>query len=720
MLALISCIVLAFAAVILIQFRSEIARVNATSSATLRQSILGEIRKKEEVSVRVMASALTNPLYQVDMLKIGELVEAFKKRPDVLYVYVYDENRRIIHDGTSDLTLYGKVLDDILTVNSTREQKVFTQFNGDELELSAPITILDDKVGGIRVGYSLKTLLGYIADQQGDLDREYQAVASQELHTMVIIAIGFSLAGVILAVVLARSWSNPITVLSSLTARVGRGDYDVTIPINRSDEIGQLAQSFSSMVTSLKELREKDIKQSEAVRAINSQLQQTNDDLVREVAERQRAEKQVLHQNRQLEVLYEIDSAISSTLDRRVLLDVLFDKIESLLPYAALTVRLLNEDTHQLEPVSARNIDMQQWAKGLESRSAITGRGFSQEVFLQKTPAIIENVQTDPRCWNQELFRKNGLVSYIGLPLITEGKALGVLGFYVKEQRSFPKEEVEFLSALAGQVAIGINNAQLYEKIKKQALALEEANQAKDEFLSVMSHELRTPLNVITGYAEVLSQGVLGEIQREQMHAVKTISFQSRELLRMINEILQVGSIEAGKIKAHCESVNMLDFLVEVKSGYEILSKKETSLHWNIPSSLPIVRTDGEKLKHVLQNLINNAIKFTENGSVIVSVRCISEVIQFKVKDTGIGIPQDMIPSIFQMFRQLDSSSTRSYGGSGVGLYIVKKFVDLLDGTIEVESVLGKGSTFTVTLSLDAAEMSHSNLPEDLDVKLAG
>jgi signal transduction histidine kinase/HAMP domain-containing protein len=720
MLALISCIVLAFAAVILIQFRSEIARVNATSSATLRQSILGEIRKKEEVSVRVMASALTNPLYQVDMLKIGELVEAFKKRPDVLYVYVYDENRRIIHDGTSDLTLYGKVLDDILTVNSTREQKVFTQFNGDELELSAPITILDDKVGGIRVGYSLKTLLGYIADQQGDLDREYQAVASQELHTMVIIAIGFSLAGVILAVVLARSWSNPITVLSSLTARVGRGDYDVTIPINRSDEIGQLAQSFSSMVTSLKELREKDIKQSEAVRAINSQLQQTNDDLVREVAERQRAEKQVLHQNRQLEVLYEIDSAISSTLDRRVLLDVLFDKIESLLPYAALTVRLLNEDTHQLEPVSARNIDMQEWAKGLESRSAITGRGFSQEVFLQKTPAIIENVQTDPRCWNQELFRKNGLVSYIGLPLITEGKALGVLGFYLKEQRSFPKEEVEFLSALAGQVAIGINNAQLYEKIKKQALALEEANQAKDEFLSVMSHELRTPLNVITGYAEVLSQGVLGEIQREQMHAVKTISFQSRELLRMINEILQVGSIEAGKIKAHCESVNMLDFLVEVKSGYEILSKKETSLHWNIPSSLPIVRTDGEKLKHVLQNLINNAIKFTENGSVMVSVRCISEVIQFKVKDTGIGIPQDMIPSIFQMFRQLDSSSTRSYGGSGVGLYIVKKFVDLLDGTIEVESVLGKGSTFTVTLSLDVAEMSHSNLPEDLDVKLAG
>jgi signal transduction histidine kinase len=135
---------------------------------------------------------------------------------------------------------------------------------------------------------------------------------------------------------------------------------------------------------------------------------------------------------------------------------------------------------------------------------------------------------------------------------------------------------------------------------------------------------------------------------------------------------------------------------------------------------LPIVRTDGEKLKHVLQNLINNAIKFTENGSVTVSAECISKALEFKVKDTGIGMPHDMLPSIFQMFRQLDSSNTRSYGGSGVGLYIVKKFVDLLDGKIEVESVLGEGSTFTVTLPLDVAKMSHSKLPEDLDVKLAG
>ncbi len=720
MLSIIFCIVLVFAAVILIQFRSAIGRVNATSSAKLRESLLDEIRNKEENSVMVMTAALTNPLYQLDMLKIGELIAAFEKRPDVLYVYVYDANRRIIHDGTADLTLYGKVLNDQLTKSSAREQKLLTQFQGDELHLSAPITILDDKVGGVAVGYSLKRLLGYIADQQSDLEREYRAVASQELRTLLVIAIGFSFGGVILAVVLARNWSKPISLLSNLTARVGKGDYDVIIPIDRADEIGQLARSFSSMVSSLKELREKDSEQSAAMRDINSQLQKTNDELVREVAERQRAEERSLQQNRQLMVLYEIDSAISSTLDRRVLLDMLFSKIESLLPYTAFTVRLLNEETHRLEPISARNIDVQYWAKEIESHTATTGQSISEEVFRKKTPVISENVQTDPRFRNRELFRKHGLVSYIGLPLITEGKALGVLGFYLKEQHGFPKKEIEFLSALAGQVAIGINNAQLYEKIKKQAAALTEANQAKDEFLSVMSHELRTPLNVITGYAEVLSQGILGEIQREQLHAVKTISFQSKELLRMINEILQVGSIEAGKVTANCGNVNMADFLGELRSGYEILSKKEISLNWNVPSRLPIVRTDGEKLKHILQNLINNAIKFTENGSVTISVQRLSNAMEFKVKDTGIGMPHDMLPSIFQMFRQLDSSNTRSYGGSGVGLYIVKKFVDLLGGKIAVESILGKGSTFTITIPLDISQSFGANLQENLGVKLAG
>jgi signal transduction histidine kinase len=320
-----------------------------------------------------------------------------------------------------------------------------------------------------------------------------------------------------------------------------------------------------------------------------------------------------------------------------------------------------------------------------------------------------------------------GFASAAGFPIKANEKVIGVLHLANKTRRRFAFDELQLIESIAQEIGVAAENARLFEQVNQKTAELgrmnqelQEANQAKDEFLSVMSHELRTPLNVITGYAEVLSQGVLGEIQREQLHAVKTISYQSRELLRMINEILQVGSIEAGKVKANYGNVNILDFLSELRSGYEILSKKEISLHWDVPSGLPVVRTDGEKLKHVLQNLINNAIKFTENGSVTICVRYFSEIIEFEVRDTGIGMPQDMLPAIFQMFRQLDSSSTRSYGGSGVGLYIVKKFVDLLGGKIEVESTLGEGSTFTVTLPLDVSETPHANPREDLAVKLAG
>ncbi len=230
-----------------------------------------------------------------------------------------------------------------------------------------------------------------------------------------------------------------------------------------------------------------------------------------------------------------------------------------------------------------------------------------------------------------------------------------------------------------------------------------EQKKAKDEFLNIMSHELRTPLNVISGYAQILKDGVLGRIQPEQDHGLRTILVQSKELLRMINEVLQVGSLEGGNVSAKFADVNLRDFFADIRSTYEVLPQKGIPLYWNIPDKLPMVNTDGEKLKHILQNLINNAIKFTEEGSVTISARHISQAIEFKVKDTGIGMPNETLPSIFQMFRQLDGSGTRSYGGAGVGLYIVKKFVELLNGKIEVESVLDKGSTFTVIIPIHAS-----------------
>jgi signal transduction histidine kinase len=168
----------------------------------------------------------------------------------------------------------------------------------------------------------------------------------------------------------------------------------------------------------------------------------------------------------------------------------------------------------------------------------------------------------------------------------------------------------------------------------------------------------------------------------------------------MINSILHATQIGAGAVSLVREELNLCEFLDEIRSGYDLPTNKEVTLHWEYGSGFPVIETDSDKLKHILQNLIDNAIKFTEKGSITVSVQHLAEpgVVEFKVTDTGVGIPKAMLPVIFEMFRQVDSSERRSFEGVGLGLYIVKQLTELIGGRVEVESEEGKGSTFIVAI----------------------
>jgi signal transduction histidine kinase/DNA-binding NarL/FixJ family response regulator len=418
---------------------------------------------------------------------------------------------------------------------------------------------------------------------------------------------------------------------------------------------------------------------------------------IRYAIERKRAEEEIQQNLRRLRALREIERATTSTLDLRTVLDVLLLKIDSLLPYSATTVRLFNKASGLLEPIACRNLAEEEW----KAEPWRGGRGVPNIVFENRTVWIAPNVQTDPRVRDPEFFRKNGLVSYLGLPLIAKNEILGVLSFYTKQEHSFSDEEVEFLSTLADQVAIAIQNSQLYEEVRGSRDAMEQANKVKEEFLSVMSHELRTPLNAILGYTEMVKEGLQGPVNSDQEKSLEKVSNRTRELLTMINGILQVTSMKAPpKSEADSYAFGLKEFLDDLRSVYEFPSNNEVVIHWDYAVDLPTIETDPERLKHILQNLINNAIKFTKKGRVSVSARHLapSQKIEFKVTDTGIGIPEAMLPVIFEKFRQVDSSETRAYGGVGLGLYIVKQFTEGLGGTIEVDSAVGKGSTFTVTI----------------------
>ena len=431
-----------------------------------------------------------------------------------------------------------------------------------------------------------------------------------------------------------------------------------------------------------------------------------------DITERKRSEEQIQRGLQRLLALHEVDLAITSTLELRVILELLLEKIDLFLPSAAATtVCLFDRKSSVLEPIVCRNLDEGEW----QSEEWRTGHGLAQAVVETKASLQVADVQTDPRTKDYGFFRRHGLVSYLGVPLIAKGEVLGVLGFYTKEARQFTEEEVEFLKALGGQAAIAIHNAQLYEEITRQAAELEKASKVNSEFLGVISHELKTPLNVVMGYTGMIKDKILVDQDR----ALGRIAKSSNELLTMIDSILDATRIESGATSVQSEGFHLGNFLIELKSFYDFSPDKEVRLVWDYPSELPMIRTDSVKLKHVLQNLINNAIKFTDKGHVTISVRMKQATgerqqaekalthasrstphafFEFKVADTGIGIPKDALPYVFEKFHQADNSVQRSHGGVGLGLHIVKTFVRMLGGEVEVESELGKGSTFIVTI----------------------
>ena len=251
-------------------------------------------------------------------------------------------------------------------------------------------------------------------------------------------------------------------------------------------------------------------------------------------------------------------------------------------------------------------------------------------------------------------------------------------------------QETRLAHGIAQLASMALTNAALVEE-------LERASRLKSEFMSTMSHELRTPLNVIIGYTEMLGDDPPPD---DRDHALAQVRHSSLELLELIEATLDLNRIAAGKDVLHVETVDVSALCAELRADFAGLARRSTvEVRWEItPTEL---RTDRRKLKIVLKNLIGNALKFTAEGEVAVRGITVDGGYALAVRDTGIGIPAEHLPVIFEMFRQVDASDARSYSGAGLGLYIVRRLVDQLQGTIEVASEPGRGSTFTVRLRLD-------------------
>jgi signal transduction histidine kinase len=313
----------------------------------------------------------------------------------------------------------------------------------------------------------------------------------------------------------------------------------------------------------------------------------------------------------------------------------------------------------------------------------------------------------------QQLARALGFRAVAAAPMMREGHAIGALVLRKVEVEAFTPRRIQLLETFAAQAVIAIENVRLFTEIQEKSRQLEVASQHKSQFLANMSHELRTPLNAILGYTEMMVDGLYGNLPDKAQGALERVQSNGKHLLGLINDVLDLSKIEAGQLALAIEDYSVPDMVSTVMSATESLAKtKGIALVSELPQGLPRGHGDARRLTQVLLNLVGNAIKFTDEGKVEIRARQQGDRFKISVIDTGPGIAKADQGKIFEEFQQVDNTSTRKKGGTGLGLSISRKIVELHGGYITVESDVGKGSNFKMTIPINAAPIKADSPKE--------
>jgi GAF domain-containing protein len=301
-----------------------------------------------------------------------------------------------------------------------------------------------------------------------------------------------------------------------------------------------------------------------------------------------------------------------------------------------------------------------------------------------------------------EAQKLGGFRTILGVPMLREGVSIGVLSLSRSEVRPFTDKQIELVQTFADQAAIAIENVRLFDEIQDKSRQLAEASERKSQFLASMSHELRTPLNAIIGLTEMMVTNAARFGTEKALEPLRRVNAAGTHLLRLINEILDLSKIEAGKLELNPERVNLARLIDEViGTAGQLAEKNQNRLVVQAQENLGALTADSMRLKQILLNLLSNACKFTKEGEVALRVRKVADGrdwVELAVADTGIGMTAEQQAKLFQDFTQADSLTARRYGGTGLGLAISRKLARMMGGDVTVASEPGKGSVFTVRL----------------------
>ncbi len=518
--------------------------------------------------------------------------------------------------------------------------------------------------------------LGWSVLVEQPLVEAFEPLRASAIRTGVLILIGIGLA-VVASLFLARRMVRPIQALQSGAARIGSGDLGHRIAVATGDEVEALAGEFNRMT---------------------AQLQESYTGLERKVEERTRELTEALEQQTTTAEILGVIS--SSPTDVQPVLDAVAESAARLC--GAIDSVIVRVDGGQIRRV-AHFGEVPSLAPERRPLTAGTVIGLS---MLERRAVHVHDILSE---YDQGNFLESrafqeaiGYRTVLAVPLMHKGLALGSILIRRLEVRPFTDKQMALLETFADQAVIAIENVRLFQELQDKTQQLQIANEHKSEFLANMSHELRTPLNAVIGFSEVLLERMFGDLNAKQVEYVDDIMSSGRHLLSLINDILDLSKIEAGRMELELTTFSLpvaLDnalTLVRERAG-----RHGISLEISVDPRLGEVRADERKVKQVLLNLLANAVKFTpEGGRITVAAALANGTAEIAVSDTGIGIAPEHQELIFEEFRQVGNDYTRKREGTGLGLTLARKFVELHGGRIWVKSQVGVGSTFTFTLPL--------------------
>mgnify|MGYP001191473385 FL=1 len=415
----------------------------------------------------------------------------------------------------------------------------------------------------------------------------------------------------------------------------------------------------------------------------------------------------------QMATVNRIGLSITSDLDMKGVLNALYEQINRMLDIDSFYVALYDESSGMLEfPLLVG----EEGTVELDPRPISEVPGITGYVIELRKPLHLADLRSLPEDVPFDIIAvdEDPTNSYIGVPLMSRDRVIGVLSVQSSRPNAYTEEDLRLLETVATQASTAIENARAYERLAETAEQLREVDKFKTQFLANMSHELRTPLNSIIGFSRVMLKGIDGPLTELQAADLQSIHNSGQHLLGLINSILDMSKIEAGKMELSIADLALppiLDAVVDTTKA--LIKDRPVRLHTLVPEHLPLVRADAQRVRQVLLNLMSNAAKFTDEGQITLEAEVGDEFVTISVSDTGIGIGTEAQKRLFIPFQQVDGSTTRRAGGTGLGLAISRSFVEVQGGEIWVESEPGKGSTFSFTLPI--SRVRQEEIEEALD-----